>query len=300
MPRWIRPVAALPLAAVVWLRIAGPLGAIQPKPGPRAAGLENPLFAFCIDTHDAKKRNLQQQAELLQRLGYAGVGHLWLDNVAERLKTLDQHGLKLFQVYVQVNLDPARPKYDPRLPGVIKLLKGRPTSLGVLVAGMKPSDPAGDERAVAILREIADMAAASGIAVALYPHTADWLERVEDAIRVAKKVDRKNVGVMFNLCHWMKVEKSRDYKAALQAAMPHLLVVSINGADTDGENWDRLIQPLDRGTFDISGFLKTLKDLGYDGPIGLQCYGIPGDAQEHLARSMQAWRQLRAQLDAQN
>jgi hypothetical protein len=42
----------------------------------------------------------------------------------------------------------------------------------------------------------------------------------------------------------------------------------------------------------VGGFLKTLKGLGYKGPVGLQCYGIGGDARDHLARSMAAWRKL--------
>ncbi len=290
---------AIPTAAV----LAGLLMSSPPAPSQTTSrkqpGVQNPFFAFCMDTHDAKKRNLDEQAQMLKELGYAGAGHLWLDGVPERLKTLDQQGLKLYQVYVRASVDPSQPKYDPQLREAIKLLKGRPASLGVLMSGMKPSDTTGDPRAVEILREISDMAAPSGIRVALYPHTGDWLEKVEDAIRVVKKVDRKNVGVMFNLCHWMKVDKSRNYKRVLKAAMPHLFVVSINGADSDGENWDRLIQPLDRGSFDIYGFLKTLRDLGYTGPIGLQCYGIPGDAREHLARSADAWRRLTARLEAE-
>ncbi|MGB0070881.1 MAG: hypothetical protein WBQ11_22900, partial [Isosphaeraceae bacterium] len=39
--------------------------------------------------------------------------------------------------------------------------------------------------------------------------------------------------------------------------------------------------------------LKTLDELGYTGPVGLQCFGIGGDAREHLARSMAAWRKMR-------
>ena len=86
----------------------------------------------------------------------------------------------------------------------------------------------------------------------------------------------------------------------LKAAMPHLFAVSINGTDTGAEiksgkgNW---IQPLDSGSFDVYGFLRTLKELGYAGPIGLQCYGIPGDARKHLARSMAAWRRLSQRLN---
>jgi len=72
-------------------------------------------------------------------------------------------------------------------------------------------------------------------------------------------------------------------------ALPRLFVVSINGADTDGKDWKTLIQTLDRGTFDMKGFLETLRDAGYTGPIGFQGYGIGGDAQDNLRRTMTAW-----------
>jgi len=156
---------------------------------------------------------------------------------------------------------------------------------------------------VAILREIADMAAASGLRVAQYPHTNNYVERVEDAVRLAKKVDRPNLGVMFNLCHCLKVDGPENIAARLEAAMPHLMVVTINGADDEQwkqAGWDKLIQPLDRGSFDLAGLLKTLRKLKYTGPIGLQCYGIGGDAREHLARSIRAWRDLQARLSTEN
>ena len=258
----------------------------------------NPFFALCIGTHDAKKRTPAEQAAMLEELGYDGMAHLWLKGLEERIRTLDEHGLKLFQVYLRVNLDPAKPKYDPSLPEAIKLLKGRGTILGLLVQGVPPSPPVADDRAVAILREIGEMAAGSGVRVALYPHTGDYVERVEDAVRLAKKVDRPNVGVMFNLCHCLKVDGPENIAARLEAAAPHLMVVTINGADLDGENWDQLIQTLDRGTFDVGRFVKTLHDLGYTGPIGLQCYGVKGDKYENLKRSMGAWRDIRARIAA--
>lgn len=46
----------------------------------------------------------------------------------------------------------------------------------------------------------------------------------------------------------------------------------------------------------MAKFLKTLKELGYKGPIGLQCYGMGGDAREHLQKSMDAWKKLEANL----
>ena len=74
------------VALALGLAMAGIARAGEPKP--------YPFFPFCIDWHDAKKRNFEQQAAMLKELGYDGVGHIWLDKVAERLKTLDAAGLQ--------------------------------------------------------------------------------------------------------------------------------------------------------------------------------------------------------------
>ncbi|MBN2021629.1 MAG: sugar phosphate isomerase/epimerase [Pirellulales bacterium] len=274
----------------LWFGSLAPAQAAEEKP--------YPFFPFCIDWHDAKKRSFGEQAEMLKALGYDGVGHIWLDGVADRIKTLDAAGLKLYQITMTVDVAPDKQAFDPRFKDVLALVKGRGVQFCLLVNGAPPSDASADDRAVAILREMSDLAHDSGAQLLLYPHQGCWVERIEDSVRVADKVDRPNVGVMFNLCHWLRVDARRDYKPLLEKAMPRLWAVSINGADTHDKaaDWDRYIQPLDRGSFDVGGLLKTLKELGYKGPIGLQCYGIGGDAQEHLARSMAAWKKLRANL----
>ncbi len=253
-----------------------------------------PFFPFCIDWHDARKRPFEQQAAMLKELGYDGVCHIWLDKVAERIRSLDDAGLKLFQITMVVEVGPDKKAYDARFKDVLALIKGRHVQFCLLVNGMKPSDPTVDPHAVKVLREMSELAKDSGAQLLLYPHQGSWIERIEDSMRVAEKVDRPNVGVMFNLCHWLRVDKSRDYQPLLKQALPRLWAVSINGADNFDEKpgWSRYIQPLDRGSFDVGGLLKTLKELGYKGPIGLQCYGIGGDAREHLARSMTAWQKL--------
>lgn len=263
--------------------------------GPTRAGLKDyPFFPFCIDWHDAQKRSFAEQASMLKELGYEGVGHIWLDQVEERIKTLDDAGLKLFQITMTVTLAADKPAYDARFKDVLALVKGRSTQFCLLIGGAKPSDPAADPRGVATLREMSDLARDSGAQLLLYPHVGDWIERIEDSVRVAQKVDRPNVGSMFNLCHWLRVDQQREYAPLLKQAMPRLWAVSINGAALrdDQPGWERYIQPLDKGDFDVGRLLKTLKELGYRGPIGLQCYGIGGDAREHLARSMAAWRKL--------
>lgn len=275
--------------------LLAPIYAAAAESGPFSA-----FFPFCIDTHDSEKRSLEEQAAMLAELGYTGVGHLWLDNVKERLDTLDARGLKLYQITIMVSIDPEKEPYDPRLQEVLPLLDGRGVQLLPLVSGMPPSDPAGDPRAVEIIREMADLAAPHGVEILLYPHTNDWLERVEDAVRVAEKVDRSNVGAMFNLCHWLRVDGKSDLRALLKEALPRLRAVSIHGADTAAEvqagtgNW---IQPLGQGSYDVEALLALLREIGYTGPVGLQCYGIPGDARAHLALSIAAWHEMMERME---
>jgi sugar phosphate isomerase/epimerase len=264
-----------------------------------AAGSTNAFFPFCIDWHDAKKRTFEEQAQMLKELGYPGVGHIWLDKVEERIKTLDAAGLRLFQITMVVDVAPGKTPYDAaRFKQVCSAIIGRHVQFDLLMNGARPSDSSVDPHAVEILRAMSDQARESGSQLLLYPHQGSWIERVEDSVRVADEVDRPNVGVMFNLCHWLRVDKGRDYKPLLKQAMPRLWAVSINGADAfdDKPGWDHYIQPLDKGNFDVAGFLRTLKELGYQGPIGLQCYGIGGDTREHLARSMVAWRRMNFEL----
>ncbi len=259
-------------------------------------GVTNPFFALCVSTHDPHYRTPADQARLLKELGYDGMAHVWLDGVEGAIKAADDNRLKLSQVYIRAWLAPGKPKYDRRLKQVIRALKDRQTILGLMIQGKPPSTEENDPQAVEIVREIAEMARKSGIRVALYPHVGDWLERVEDAVRVAKKVDRDNVGVIFNLCHWLAVDDRRNLRPLIELAIPHLFVVTVNGSNRDvsrsqREGW---IQTLDRGTYDVGKFIRTLRESGYTGPVGLQCYGITGDVRDNLKRSIDAWREFSA------
>ncbi len=255
-----------------------------------------PFFAFCMDTHDAKKRTLPQQAAMLEELGYAGCGHLWLNNVETRVKTLSVSDLRLCQIYLRVNLAKPQPLDEKRLGEVLPLLKPHKTQLALLIAGGKPSDTALDDKAVATVGRLADMAKPHDVTIVLYPHINDWLETCGDAVRISEKVNRPGeVGAMFNLCHWMKGDDERDLGAVLRKAKPWLMAVSLSGSDTPEQvraGKGNFIQPLDQGTYDVTLLLKALREIGYAGPIGIQCWGIRGDAAIHLERSMATWKKI--------
>jgi sugar phosphate isomerase/epimerase len=260
-----------------------------------AGGLTNPFFVL-EDGLGPQTEPLGSRIALVKKIGFDGMD---LENegpqsIPEMLKALDERGLKLFCQYLWVDISGKQTVYQPGLEESVRLLKGRDTLIWLTIRG---NGPDAEQRAIEAARTVGDMAARSGLRVALYPHFGLYVARPEDAIRVADKAGRGNLGVTFNLCHWLRVGGGENVQAVLQQAMPRLWAVTINGADHQGD-WDRLIQPLDRGDFDIEGFLKVLVGLGYRGPIGLQCYGIQGNVEENLRRSMRAWREMSSRVAA--
>jgi len=126
------------------------------------------------------------------------------------LKELEKQGLQLYGSYQAVHIDEGQQKYDPGLAAAIEMLKNRNTMLWLNVHSKKykKSSPDGDERAAAIIREIAQMAKKAGIKVALYPHHGFWIERVEDGLRVAQKVGIC-VGPSASKAPWRRSERPR-------------------------------------------------------------------------------------------
>ncbi len=244
-----------------------------------------PLYVFDNGTGRGVL-SYEDQAELARRTGYAGIFYSGTKDIPQVLAAHQKRGLKLVGIYTGMNVSDAKPGYDPGLPAAIQQLKGSGALIAFTINGKSEQ---GDEVALPVLREVADMAAAAGLQVALYPHYGFHVARIEDGLRLISKACRPNVGLVFNLCHWLRGGDEANMAQRLKEALPYTKLVSVNGADHEGD-WDKLIQPLDRGSFDVRGFVKAFRDLGYSGPFGLQCYNVPGDREENLVRSIKAWR----------
>lgn len=242
------------------------------------------------------------QVKLLKDLGFDGIELEGLDNADEKLRILDDNKLKVFMVYIQIDIDKEQP-YDSRLPDFIKKVRDKNVTLWLHIHSdnFGPSDPLGDEICVPIIQKLADFAKDYNVKIALYPHSRFWLEKVGDSVRLTMKIERRNVGAVFNLCHFLKTDERDLIEKRLIEAIPFLSAVSINGADdgkTNDMDWSRLIQPLGQGSFDVLNILRILKEHNYSGPVGLQCYNIPGEPSEFLKMSLESWSRYLNELSA--
>jgi sugar phosphate isomerase/epimerase len=272
---------------------------------PRDAAAAWPFFPLCVDTHDAAKRSLEEQARLLRELGYDGCAHICHDlgygpishppnaTVEDRAKTLAAEGLRLTQAYGRVYLERDMPINLERITEMMPTLAEHQSQLGLLLLGNRSADL--DGKAVEILGKIADIAKPHGVPIVIYPHATDYTETVGEALRVVRKLDRpEEVGVMFNLCHWQPYDPNRDFREVLTNAGPYLKAVSINGTNRKTP----AVLPLADGDFDVQEVLDVLRELEYRGPVGLMCWAIGGDARDHLTASMGKWQVLTSPPEA--
>ncbi len=250
----------------------------------------NPFFVF---EDGLGSGSPEQEAALAQEAGFTGISFDEARLVPERLKAMDAHGLQFFFLYLSVNISGTEPVYEPGFEEAIAQLKGRGAIVWLTLRG---NGPRAEELAVAATQRAADLAAASNLRVAIYPHFGFYVQNLADAIRIANKAARSNLGYTFNLCHELRSGRERiDLEMLLSGGIDRLYAVSINGADADGDEWNTLIQPLDQGSFDVAALVQKLIAKGYRGPIGLQCYAIKGDPKTNLTHSMAAWQRLSGQ-----
>ncbi|MDD4869009.1 MAG: sugar phosphate isomerase/epimerase [Kiritimatiellae bacterium] len=237
----------------------------------------------------------QEQASALKELGYDGISYNYTNNeeLEKRIEAFKAVNLRIFGLYCGARLDKTQ-VYDPKLKDAFQMLKGSNTIIWWTLIGGKSG--AEDEKAIKIVREIADLAGENGLQLVLYPHAGFYVATSSDAVRIVKQVNRSNVGASLNLCHEFLSKKGDCVPESIKEAVPYLRLVSINGIDTQNKKY---LLRLDQGDYDVTNFLRMLKNAGYNGPIGLQCYSVPGDQKANLKENITTWRKIREKVFAE-
>ena len=258
--------------------------------------LKNPFFVFNngLNKQDIPFIPYDEQASILKKYGFDGIEHRETDGIMQLKDALDKQGLNIYADYLKIDIDQKEP-YLPEWKNVIPKLKGTGIILWVHLhsSKFKPSDEQADEVIIPIIQELADYSMPYGVRIAIYHHVGFLAEKAEDSYRIAHKTNRGNVGSVFNLCHFLKTDSEENLTKVIDLIMPELFAVSVCGADggdTKNMDWDRLIQPLGKGSFDVYRLVEILADKGFQGPIGLQCYNLKGSPENYLPQSSETWK----------
>ena len=246
----------------------------------------------------------------MKKAGFQGIEINGIDNFEGMKSALDKSPFKGAYFYVKIKLE--EPFIDPRLENDIKILRGSKTIIAPYFISdskrYKPSSREADTLIITLVQQIATWAKAADLQVALYPHVGFHLEKTGHALALVKQINRKNVGLTFNLCHWLATTSAAErltLKPHLKELKPYLKMMTICGANdviTQQKNvWDDYILPLGTGSYDTYGLLKyMIRDLKFKQPIGVQCYNIKGDKVALMQTTATAWQQYKKRLETEN
>jgi len=266
---------------------------------PHQEELDNIFYCFSnAGNLPGAPEGLDAKVDFFKELGFEGWGgHYGEEDYPARRAALDRVGLEMPEIYWNLDVDSAGNwSCKEGLKEAIMDSKDRNLIISLIVRApaFLENQTTGDPLVVMAIQELANFAAPYGVKIAVYPHVDVYCETLEHSVRLAKMASRDNVGAIFNLCHSLKNEGEEGLEQKLSDALPYLYMISISGADsgnTKAMDWDRLIRPLGEGTFDTYPLVKLAKDLGYDGPFGLQTYNIKQDARVALSKSISTWRE---------
>jgi sugar phosphate isomerase/epimerase len=275
-----------------------------------AQKVKNEFFALHnIIRGDSTYNTFDKQVELVKNAVFDGIEINQIESFDGMKTALDKYEFKGSYFYVKLQLGES---IDNRLESAINKLKGTKTIIAPYIQAdtkrFKPNSPEGDSEAIRLLQIISVWSKKSGLQVAIYPHLGFYVERTDHALQLAQKINRKNVGLSFNLCHWLattNLTERTDLKSHLKEINPYLKMITISGANDiisqKKSVFDDYILPLGTGSFDTYDLLKYMvKTIKYKNPIGVQCYNIKGNKPQLIKNTMSVWNGYKTRLENEN
>ncbi|MFD2758126.1 sugar phosphate isomerase/epimerase family protein [Gulosibacter faecalis] len=135
------------------------------------------------------------------------------------------------------------------------------------------------------LRALADEARAAGIRLALEPFPFGLIATIPQGAELVRAVDRTNVGLVVDSWHVFRPGTSF---AELRDCLDRDLIFGVELSDTDAEVRGTLFEDtrdnrryVGDGVQDVAGFVRTMRELGFDGPWGVEVL-----SNEHRARDL--------------
>ncbi len=248
------------------------------------------------------------RCEMLSSLGFEGTYlTLWSEaawaDLSEAGHARQRFGIEVAGIYWTLDLDDrggANSIFLDALSDSARVPPGTRFEIAIVGAdGFSPSD----HRLSFWLGQILSLAGERGLSIALYPHAGFWMETLGQATQIAHQQAHPQLSVVFCGYHWFAAEGERGHKylqESLSQAAPLLSSANVCGSTARQENGRRAcyVELIGRGELDNFALLALLRGVGFGGWLGLQAYGIGGDAYANLKASLATVRELLERAEA--
>lgn len=231
----------------------------------------NNLTAWCIVPFDARKRNSEERAAMLESLGLRLFAY---DYRAEHIPTFDKEieACRQRGVTVAAWWFPGALNEEAR--GVLQVLKRHRVRTQLWVTGGGAPTRSAEEQQARVEQEakrlepIALAAGEIGCTLGLYNH-GWWFGEPENQIAVLRRLAElgiANAGLVYNLHHGH--DHLDRFETLLAKMKPHLIALNLNGMDPRGDQQGKKILPIGQGSRD-SEWIRAIERSGWRGPIGI-------------------------------
>lgn len=246
------------------------------------------LVAWCIVPFDAKQRGPAERAEMVKRLGLQRVAYDWrpthVPQFEEEIKQYQQHGIEYFAFW----------KWHENMEPLVKQYKVSPQIWHPCQAANQGSDEEKVVDAAQQLLPLVNQARSLGLKLGLYNH-GGWNGEPESMVAVCRYLrehhDANHVGIVYNFHHGH--DHIANFRTRFELMQPYLLCVNLNGM-VDPSEFDRnknKILPIGRGQHE-SAMIRTMLELGYDGPVGVLDHRNELDSEISLRQNLEGLQVL--------
>jgi sugar phosphate isomerase/epimerase len=250
------------------------------------------LVAWCVVPFDSVKRTPEQRADMLSELGFSQFAYDWraehLPTFSDEIKALKDRDINLSSVWMWVDTDSGK-IFDDNNERLLEIIKQNNVRTDLWLGfSNKHFDGLADEgkleKAVASISYIQNRAKELGCTISLYNH-GDWFGEPVNQVRIIEKMGAKDVGIVYNFHHAHLQVK--EFPELLPKMLPYLKTVNLNGMKVEGPK----ILTIGQGNEEL-GMLKTLKESGFKGSIGILCHIETEDAKVVLERNLKGLKTL--------
>jgi len=264
------------------------------KPAGENFAREN-LVAWCIVPFDDRDRTPEERAQMLGRLGISKYAYDYraqhIPSFDAEMQAIKSHGIELTAWWFPKTL-------NQEAKTILDVLRRHKVKTQLWVTGSGDPTRSPEEQKARVtaeadrIRPIALAAAEIGCDVGLYNH-GGWFGEPENQIEIIKQLDLPNVGIVYNQHHGH--DHIDRFPELLKAMKPYLYAINLNGMVRVGDVPEQKIVPLGQGEYDLQ-LLKTIRDSGYSGPIGILNH-TQQDAELRLLDNLEGLEWLLSQID---
>ncbi len=258
------------------------------------------LLAWCIVPYDAAARSPEQRARMLNDLGITKYAYDWraqhLPTFAEEIKTVKAHGIKLEAVWFWIDGSSGE-LLDGNNWLILETLRKNDVHTELWVSFNARffeniSEAEKLAKGIKAVGELHRIAAELGCKIGLYNH-GDWFGNPLNQIKIIKALHADDIGIIYNFHH--AHNQIPAFANLLQKMKPYLWTVNLNGMRAAGPQ----ILPLGQGDSELE-MLRTLRNSGFEGTIGILGHVEEEDAKVVLERNLSGLQTLLEKLGDQN